>query len=534
MSASTLQSPELTPSPLEMAGAPALEQMGPPPEDMRFLQPVERPTIADGWEYHGQNTERVNQAIEDAPFVENTELLRGLETFYGEHRQLGSTIDALLDHEPPTDNAERESEGALLQAVVDSSPLKDSMGSWYSEPNKDFFSEKMNVKVATTALATMRLARLKNPDDIALKSAELRLIKAASEVIYAEPSVGITTIGEAELLEISERQTKIQQRIESSGLFTTRLNDPSNFVALHEKSPGGQSISTNFSEDPSQQIQRAINTFWADSRFAGQLLFHGSVSFDDMYRTGMLTTRRVQEHFWGDYNTNNRRQSGTRLHSPVPHFSENYHETNYRRQQGAENSGTLAIPLAEIIKYAPIARDSEYATLHLKPELEEAIIPRITVNDTVERTGAGSNDIQGRYGDDRDFYRSAHDADPSAPLSEAPDGYAIPLSESVMRIALGEEADKSYRYGYGEHMPVHVEIPVVNPYTSKERLQDAVLEARQKTIADTIRKLQHDSIRKYGEQIVVPIRSGIMEFQVEDSSILRDRPLARFAERPAS
>lgn len=168
MSASTLQSPELTPSPLEMAGAPALEQMGPPPEDMRFLQPVERPTIADGWEYHGQNTERVNQAIEDAPFVENTELLRGLETYYGEHRQLGSTIDALLEHEPPVDLAERESVGALLQAFVDGSPLKGAIGDWYAEPNKDFLSEKMNVKVATTALAKMRLARLKNPDDLAL------------------------------------------------------------------------------------------------------------------------------------------------------------------------------------------------------------------------------------------------------------------------------------------------------------------------------------------------------------------------------
>ena len=52
----------------------------------------------------------------------------------------------------------------------------------------------------------------------------------------------------------------------------------------------------------------------------------------------------------------------------------------------------IAVPLTEIIKSAPYARYSHYATLTLKPEALEGIIPRIHINDGLANIGSGASD----------------------------------------------------------------------------------------------------------------------------------------------
>lgn len=472
--------------------------------------------------------ERVNQAVEASPFYESPELRRGMESYFGDHRELGNTVDGMLSQELPADTETLIEEKQRLQEKLDTSPLAEQIMRVFTDPSLDYPSRYMTTQVAIPALAAMRLERLKSPDDLMLAEAELRLIKSASEVIYAEASIGVTAIGDNERAEVTTRQEAIKQRFIESGLFIQDKNNSNQFTSPNTRHGNNREF---FAVDPTETIDRAQQKFWSDTRFAGQMLFHGSTNFDDMYGSGMIATRRVQELTFGTYNTKNRLQDGEHLHAPVIHWSEMYDETGYRYPQGTKNSGTIAVPLGEIIKQAPFARDAEYSTLRLKPESEAEIIPRITITDSIGRIGSGSSDAQGAHGTDRSFYRFSHDVSPDTAIEEAPDGYAIPLSANTVRIALGEEAKSTLNYGIGENMPTHLEIPVENPQNMAHSPE--AYEARQAVIREAIVKLQHDSIKKHPDEIVVPVRAGVMEFYVSDGGILAYRPKAAFARRPS-
>ena len=323
---------------------------------------------------------------------------------------------------------------------------------------------------------------------------------------------------------MSGRACCLQAKIKAPGLI---LEDGT--ILDLGYAPGTERYRDNVEGKPLGNIERATNLFWDDSRFGGQLLFHNTANFNELYSANELLPRRMQVAATGSFNTPNAKYLDGRYHSPTPHWSENFDDWNYRN---GKTAGTIAVPLAEIIKSAPYARDSHYATLTLKPEALEGIIPRIPINDGLANIGSGASDGQGKFGIDRTFYRSPYDVAPDAPLDQAPDGYAIPLRDTSTWVQLGDEVAKSeLTYGVGQNLPQQLVIPVADRFSGSSDIE--VIKKhnseRQRVLAEAIKALQNESIAKYGPKIVVPVRSGVIDFSVADDGKPNGKPYAEFS-----
>jgi len=496
--------------PVEQAAAIGWEL----PEDVRQTHEVE-----------AEQARKLEQALEICPFKRTPELERSVESYYDLNNNLDGMIQDTLAGDETLDATQKDEKARSLTAILESGLMRPDEIERHTEQVVTYGrAGSKNAQEATVVLASIQLSLLSDPMNKRLHRAELMAAARANEVLFAEPSVGITTLSQTEKQKVIDNHAAIQAKIKQSGLFT-----PEGYMIDRAGEKMGETrYVDNVRNNPLANVEAAEQTFWEDVRFGGQLLFHNTNSFGEVYSANALKTRRMQLAETGTFNTPNLPFMGDRLHSPTPHWSEQFDDHNYRNGVN-KVVGTIAIPLAEIIKTTPYGRGAEYGALQLKDAAVEDLVPRVVINDGIANIGSGNADQQGRYGTDRTFYSSPHDVSPETPLEQAPDGYAIPLRETSTWVQLGDEVAKTgMTFGIGEHMPQQYVIDVKGVFENGDMERDAYNQQRRAAIADAIQTLQHDSIRKYGSTLVVPLRSNVVDFWVPDDTVSNGRHMAEF------
>lgn len=457
---------------------------------------------------------RTEQALEDCDFVRSPELERSIEGFYTAHYQLASVMRLGL-YEGQERQLSGEDQKAYLNNIINDSYFdRTQIESAFRSRMQGYGIYEPYVQQITPLLARVRLARLDNPDNPELRKVELSTISEACDALFAEASVGVTTLRGTEAdLAFLLRQSTLEQ-MKKSGLFP-HLDDYSEEKQL---------------EATFQPINRAIENFRQDTRFAGQLLFHNTGHFRDISRNGELSPRRMQQQRHGAANFQTAEYHEGHIHSPTPHWSENFDPISYRGDRAGTDGGTVAVPLVKIIQNAPYARDAQYGVLTLKPESIPYATEGIPRNDSVATIGNGGPDRQGMVGIDRTFYSSPHDVPPSAPIESAPDGYTIPLDPETYWVEL-EDKDAGKTWD-ADSRPEPYVIPV-RAYEESDSngnpMSVAVWrERRKRVIARRIKDLQQRSIDQYPRQVVVPLRAGVMDFYVPDDGRANGKRRAQF------
>lgn len=446
--------------------------------------------------------QRTEQALEDCDFVRTPELEQSIGSFYTDHYQLASLMELGLQ-EGGAQGMPEEDQRTYLKGIIE--------GSYFDHTQiEDAFNARLRgygtyhpyVQQVAPLLARVRLARLDDPEDPELRKVELSALSEAGGALFAEASVGATTLTSTEADLVFSLRKATHDQMKESGLFP-HLED-----SRYDRA------------DPFYEINNAIETFRRDSRFAGQLLFHNTGHFQDLSSRGEVLPRRMQKERYGTVNTQTAEELDGHIHAPTPHWSEGFDPNNYRGSRARNNGGTIAVPLAEIVQAAPFGRDAHYGVLTLKPEAVEYMAESIHRNDGVSKIGFGSADYQGGAGIDRTFYSSPHDVPADAPIEEAPDGYTIPIGEEAYWVQLqDEDAGKVWGASVQPEPYIIPTQPFPEAALNKEggvEVVKAWREQRNRTIARSVRELQDRSIRRYPGAVVVPLRAGVMEFYVPD------------------
>ncbi|QQS17922.1 hypothetical protein IPL68_04665 [Candidatus Saccharibacteria bacterium] len=139
--------------------------------------------------------------------------------------------------------------------------------------------------------------------------------------------------------------------------------------------------SLGFTVEPGSVERRIIDTrteALGEVRHAGQPLFHNTPHIREIVQGGFgIMGRTAQtENVGHTYaNTGGYERTGP-AHANVPHFSEMYDPTSYRRPMGPRSKnerkddfvgGCVVIPLADVISEAPFGRNIRYGVLSVKP-----------------------------------------------------------------------------------------------------------------------------------------------------------------------
>jgi len=463
---------------------------------------------------------RIEQAVEDSDFIASPELREGIAGFYKAHYGLASLMEVSLGSDESL-TAEMAEDRTALQQLIDTSQFsKHTLEKSFTDAMQGGYANYSYVQQITPLLARIRLARLEAPADIALRRAELMTLAKASTALFAEASVGVTTVSTPESDLVASIRKQVEQKLEASGLFTYKP-DSGSWIAKDLGDPQYPQTqrSVHLTEDPFYSINRNISTFWSDCRNAGQLLFHNTGHLHDVVTNGKLMPRRMQQEQYGKTNIQTADSLDGHVHSPTPHWSEQYDQRTYRA--GAD-AGTIAMPLWKIIQAAPYARDAQYGVVTLKPDSSYAA-GMVPVNNKAGSIGFGGEDIQGRSGMDRTFYASPYDVSAEAPIDKAPDGYSLPLGGDsyLVRLATDEPLDATISMS-----PHTIQI---RPYEDEPGTSRAAWNERQRRlVGNAIKSLQATSIQARAGEYVVPLRTGVMNFYVPDDGSSDDKPRASF------
>ena len=299
---------------------------------------------------------RIEHAVESLDVEATPEVQEAVESYYEDHYKASEVVRRLIDNE-----------------TVDGAALADEADG--------LESFALAEALAGAAYATDRTTQLNTLGEIIGKR------------LFAESSIGQTSIDEPELHEVLHLQAQLRETAIRENVLLDRHKVLSDEEVVEERA-------------------KAVKTFWEDSRAAGQLQFHNTPFPDVLARDGFkLRTKPNQLRVTGDYNSVTADVKG---HSSTIHFSEIYHSDGYKTVQSGKESeevtigATIAIPLAKIIEQAPYARGGEYGVVTAKPGRNI----RATINDSAEilrENGGGSDIRQGAHGLDRTFYADKYD-----------------------------------------------------------------------------------------------------------------------------
>jgi hypothetical protein len=432
---------------------------------------------------------RTREALRSSEFQETPELRESIAGFYEDHYYLAAAIRSVT---------EGDYEAGVFTRILDNPKImlwEKNLGSKLLHEGDSGTMPSPNVVVASYRIAKMvedftRTRTVLSPEQA--KERQFNILKqcgvALNDMLFNETSVGITTIGETEVATAKELAASLQN------LAGGRLiNDVYN-----------RRISFNSPQDVEGNIRRSIDTFWSDTRQAGQLEFHASPTMGSINQAGLMS-RNQQVRTTGAMNAQTMVQIGTSgyMHSVVPHFSEFYGGGAY--SQGEEGS-SVAIPLINVIRVAPYARDAKYGLLVPKNDSVIERVPQPTALSPVDSINAGRSDRVGNQGPDRVFFAS-----PDERSDKLPDDYIIQLHDKnkrppayIINRNLDDETGRRelrlLGLGYG----------------APERL---IIEKGQ-SAEGSIKELQELYIREnahYG--IVVPMRRGVFAQNFENVNV---------------
>lgn len=456
--------------------------------------------------------QRVQSALEQLEIETTPEVIEAVEGYYRDHYALADTIDGALARTLDTESVESvldADEGLPVHVLQDQ--LREM-----SEYNR--LAELPSARDALRLIAVAVKQETNAPEDQQASAREnvLRAVQSAlSEDVFQEQAIALTTIGSKERAWMDAAYDTLLKEVQSLGIEVSEKGNIE-WPWPHKGIEGSAAFLTKTMV--LDRLQREQDAFWDDVRFAGQLEFHNTPYMGDISVRGGIMPRTEQYRRFGAMKavTSPERQQ---MHSVVPHFSEGYDPTGYKsdplasRRGDVEHNellkGTVAIPLAEVIRAAPFARDAQYATVRFSSDTP---IDRIPLSTSIAQIGAGQPDLMGRGGGDRVFFAS-----PSAKGDVSPDQFSIPLDKTSTLIFYGdEEIVRSPLFGLGESMPSRLHIESID------------------SAADKISELQKQMLEKYDGRIVVPLRRGIFDFHAENMHLndVKHRIAPQFIQNP--
>jgi hypothetical protein len=422
--------------------------------------------------------DRAGEALEAIEFEATPELNEAVKGFYHDHYYLAGAVSAV---------AEGRYDSELFTAIVNDPNTQDwekQIGTLYPSHTQDREYSSPNARVAAYRLAKMAQeidGTKAHTTEEQVKEQRFNALRqcgvALNQTLFREVAVGITTISDTEILLASELAQKIKAETNGRKIWEV----PADSVSF----PDGDTVE--------RLIKSDIETFWADTRHAGQLEFHGTGNLDGINLHGLMSRNQQVRKTGGMRAQTALNYGGDTMHSVVPHFSEFYGMGGYVM---GESGGTIAVPLAKIINKAPYARDARYAMVLPKQDDTEEKVPMPTLTKPTGRVGAGKDDTFGKGGLDRVFFSSADETSDTLP-----DDYEIDLFDKSNKPAtyivdrtmtLHNPKRELHELGVGYGFPERL---IVDPDTDVEV---------------SIQKLQADYFEAYNHRgIVVPLRRGV-------------------------
>lgn len=443
--------------------------------------------------------QRIEMAIGDCKIEPTAEVQEALHGYYGDHYALASMIKAAATSEITDEQIESVLE--LPDGAVSADKFDTIL---------DFFSTGEGLIAPPSAESATKLLAASMKKERSVKSPEerdkqhgvtIRLAWGAlSEVIFQESSLGISTISDPEF-ELVRHLHGI-------------LSEATPTIAVHPDTPR-HSIEYPQIETIENKIVKAHTLFWDDVRYAGQLEFTNTAYLKDVVASGGLMPRTEQFRRNGKMNTATGTAGGSRstegkMHSVVPHFSERYQIGMYK---GGDSSGTVALPLAEIIRIAPFARDAQYAVVNPRTT-DLSKIPMRTTEGLMMGTAGGRDEAPESLGVDRVFFATS-----SEKGERKPDQFVLPVDREsgATIILMGDEVENSKQYGSNDEgaPQLHVEgsggmeEEVFGEPNPRIKNHDVILEQ----ISGLQRKYLNDP--RYKGRLVVPLRRGVFDFRTE-------------------
>ena len=470
---------------------------------------------------------RVERALEKVDFEETPELREALTDYYESNYALASLLDMVMSEDPSTlTPAQKEARQEELQREIDA--LTDYGYQFDDTLNENHWASIRSGlnsgrlppaigRIAGPLLAKIRQERLTDPNNEQLEIIEQLLLPVCAASLFNEASVCITSIDEDELKLISELDGRVATTLEESKHFSI---DRQGFHVGFIRNAEGE-IEYTIPPYSFEGISRkkSEELFWQEIRQAGQLFFHNTSGLAPILTGKGLHTRRMSLLHTGEFNTQNSDMLGDTLHAPTVHWSEIYEGDAYK-DGPLHSPGTIAMPIREIIATAPIARDIEYGVLTVKQDRKGRVLEKIqkTPVTSSRSIGAGGSDAQGAIGLDRTFYSSAIDVSWDTPLSQAPDGHTFPITKDQYLLVREDKYAEELAIAEAEKLGI---------------IEPTIVTIDQELTSSTIERIQTESIGRWPNDFVIPIRSGgVMTFKVGDDMQLGARPDARFRIRP--
>lgn len=450
-----------------------------------------------------QNVEQaVNGSLERAAFKETVELHESQAGYYTEHYALGQAVATVIETDPSLlEPSEREEQMALLDNLSIESRGTADFDVEFEQLIKNGLWDK-NRDVTGPLLIAVRAARLVDPEDAHLKRTELQLALSISSGLFSEAGVGVTALAEEDIQAAQEMYSEVARQAEEAGM-------PRELIESYPP--------------PAAAIEAARTIFWQDIRHAGQLLFHHTANFPQVWQSGALMPRRMQQRQGGTVRTVNAMQMNGAIWSPMVHWNE-----KLSPRVSLENEVVIGVPIEQVVRQAPYGRDAHYGVLELKEEYAESLTEVPTLAEVGYHGDTGDTG-QGPIGSkDRSFYSSPHDVAPDAPLEIAPDGHSFSLySPEIRLITVGkEEAEITSHYGRGEFYPTPS--PILAQKTKSEI--DKAPKDVEAEIKAELKALQDESIARHWGRLVVPLRSGVFDFALGDELRGSRKPRPQFAQ----
>ena len=467
------------------------EPLIPKPEE---LNPVEKLNAAIA--------ERSERAIKDLEFEPTPEIMEAVNGFYTDHMTLQAAIEAVAD---------RDYASPVFAQILESSEAQDwerRMGS--ESPFSDFSDGNYRamgapnakvyaLRIANEAKSAALLADSETPES---RLRLLRLSGQAVDGLYTESSVGVSTLEESDIVSAGSLADKV---IEAAGTNELFYGSPSNRTEFLT------------SKNVASRINSSQKQFWADTRQAGQLLFHGTTNVGGINVNGLMS-RNEQLRTTGEmHNTTALNHDGDTMHSVVPHFSEFYGMGQYAF---GERGATIALPLIKVIDQAPYARDAKYGVARLKKD-SEAQIPTPTIDRPIDDSAAGRSDRAGEAGIDRVFFASSDEngeVDPGAYVVGMHDKNNKPATYIVDRTNHKPFANEEALIGLGEGYGFP-ERAFIEPEAGQDP-KAMTSDQREAVAAVAIKKLQQEYFDAYnGRGVVVPLRRGVFAQTFENMDV---------------
>ncbi len=446
--------------------------------------------------------ERIEKAIIDCEIEPSREVRSAIISYYKDHYELAALVDGAIEGSLTTEQVEKvleHNKGAVpTDGLVQGLEFMHKAGSLGNPPS---------VEVAAKLLATAVQSEKLMPNDPAARRITL---ECAAEVLqknlFQEEALALTTLGNQELGIVNE----IYAKLKAAAIESEAQEDENGGFSWETQTPESPISKRRLKIAPISEIDSKIKDkqekFWDDCRLAGQLEFHNTGHIDRALVSNGLMSRNEQYRRTGTiraqtdlaaYPAGNGRK---RMHSNVPHFSEFLDPTDFYTR-GYER-GTLVLPLAEIIKRAPFARDARYAVVMPKTPGTKNKIPVMTHVDKSRTNNLYSDEIPSKYGSDRVFFAS-----PTEQGGPAADSYQVEfyLANATQLYIQGRDYQDDWRevaskpwFYTGENLPTPI-------FVNMDDDPD-------KVVAD----LQAEKQSEYGNQVVVPLRRGVFDYNAEN------------------